>query len=527
MANKVNIKVTSESKGARRDIGQIDKSVGKLKTSTTGMGKAFGGLNKGLAMAGVGAIGFGIVLKKLTSTSGEVRRSQASLELVLGGLPPSVRKMVDKITPGLKDLAKGWGFTEKDVAVAIGGMIIKTRDLQLTEQNLNAVLALAKHKKISVAQAADIMAEAHLGNIEPLKDLIGEFADMDDAERRIIKTSYEALTATDHMAAGFAQLLVEASKLWEGLMRGTLAAGKYIKKAWKETFDFSGLREAASADLQNWFGLRQPISTAVDFVTGTIPDFAGQVFEWIKKPAQVTLDFIKGTIPDFAGKVFEWASIGAEATLNFVTGTLPTKAREAFDTLVKGGRAMISIGTGAVTGMISDIFDWVNFGAFAAINFMEGRVSDFVRTIWNWSKRAAEATINFFDGSIPDFVKRIWDWTRRAARVSIDFVVRGGKEIFDKLTGAISTGVSFLTGGNPEDLQKGGIVTRPTLAMIGEAGAEAVIPLSKMGAMGGGGNIVVNVHNPVVDDEQRLASLVKTLRRELDELLRRGVGLTR
>jgi hypothetical protein len=41
-------------------------------------------------------------------------------------------------------------------------------------------------------------------------------------------------------------------------------------------------------------------------------------------------------------------------------------------------------------------------------------------------------------------------------------------------------------------LAEGGIVTKPTLAMIGEAGAEAVIPLNKAGAMGDTYNITVN-----------------------------------
>ena len=41
----------------------------------------------------------------------------------------------------------------------------------------------------------------------------------------------------------------------------------------------------------------------------------------------------------------------------------------------------------------------------------------------------------------------------------------------------------------------GGIVTGPTLALIGEAGSEAVIPLNQMGKMGGGGGaITVNVN---------------------------------
>lgn len=42
-------------------------------------------------------------------------------------------------------------------------------------------------------------------------------------------------------------------------------------------------------------------------------------------------------------------------------------------------------------------------------------------------------------------------------------------------------------------LAAGGIVTGPTLAMIGEAGPEAVIPLDRMGQMGGGGT-TVNIH---------------------------------
>jgi hypothetical protein len=38
----------------------------------------------------------------------------------------------------------------------------------------------------------------------------------------------------------------------------------------------------------------------------------------------------------------------------------------------------------------------------------------------------------------------------------------------------------------------GGIVTRPTLAMVGEKGPEAIIPLSQMGGMGGGVTVNVN-----------------------------------
>ena len=80
-------------------------------------------------------------------------------------------------------------------------------------------------------------------------------------------------------------------------------------------------------------------------------------------------------------------------------------------------------------------------------------------------------------------------------------------------------------------LADGGIVTKPTLAIIGEAGPEAVVPLSKMGSMGGGMDTMrisilegatVNVTNEA--DENRL---VQKISRELANVLqsqRRGLA---
>jgi hypothetical protein len=49
-------------------------------------------------------------------------------------------------------------------------------------------------------------------------------------------------------------------------------------------------------------------------------------------------------------------------------------------------------------------------------------------------------------------------------------------------------------------MAEGGIVTRPTIAMIGEAGAEAVVPLDKMGSMGT--TVNVNVAGSVISEGQ-------------------------
>ena len=60
----------------------------------------------------------------------------------------------------------------------------------------------------------------------------------------------------------------------------------------------------------------------------------------------------------------------------------------------------------------------------------------------------------------------------------------------------------------------GGIVTSPTLALIGEAGPEAVIPLSKAGGMGM--NITVNaglVSTPDQVGQDIIAAIQKAQRR--------------
>jgi phage-related minor tail protein len=55
-------------------------------------------------------------------------------------------------------------------------------------------------------------------------------------------------------------------------------------------------------------------------------------------------------------------------------------------------------------------------------------------------------------------------------------------------------------------LAEGGFVTQPTLAIIGEAGPEAVMPLSRMGTANGGGfsgqQIVVNINGGIFPADQ-------------------------
>ncbi|HEY6020166.1 MAG TPA: hypothetical protein VIY48_09775, partial [Candidatus Paceibacterota bacterium] len=69
----------------------------------------------------------------------------------------------------------------------------------------------------------------------------------------------------------------------------------------------------------------------------------------------------------------------------------------------------------------------------------------------------------------------------------------------------------------------GAIVTGPQLAMIGESGPEAVIPLDRLTGAGGGGNIEVHIHtNSIIGTglEQAARELMPPIRAELQRLQR-------
>jgi hypothetical protein len=85
--------------------------------------------------------------------------------------------------------------------------------------------------------------------------------------------------------------------------------------------------------------------------------------------------------------------------------------------------------------------------------------------------------------------------------VNIDVVIT---ERVNKIVSTIS--------GNIPKMAEGGIVTKPTLAMIGEGnGAEAVIPLSKLGNMGGG-DININVTGGMATSAEIGQNIVNALR---------------
>ena len=129
------------------------------------------------------------------------------------------------------------------------------------------------------------------------------------------------------------------------------------------------------------------------------------------------------------------------------------------------------------------------------------------------------------------------DWFISIPGTIKDGFIAGFKEVFNAVSGIYNDFADFMVFDIPDwvpivggktfqlpkipMLAKGGIVNSPTLAMIGEDGPEAVVPLSRKNnpqgiGLGGGGGVTVNINVGGVTDRTDKKQLAK----EIGDLIR-------
>ncbi|MGA0096703.1 MAG: hypothetical protein ACO3IP_09335, partial [Burkholderiaceae bacterium] len=92
--------------------------------------------------------------------------------------------------------------------------------------------------------------------------------------------------------------------------------------------------------------------------------------------------------------------------------------------------------------------------------------------------------------------EQFYNWIINPLKTIIDLAGKAAAAV-GKIAGGIGGAISAVIPG----LAEGGIVTSPTLAMIGEGGEpEAVIPLSQLDRYGGGGGTHITINSTVADD---------------------------
>lgn len=142
-----------------------------------------------------------------------------------------------------------------------------------------------------------------------------------------------------------------------------------------------------------------------------------------------------------------------------------------------------------IFGKTVDGIKWVFVGLWATVQTVFNEIRQGVITLFSGIYSSVRATMGF-----------VADVITAPFKAAFNMVAWLWNNTIGKLSFTVPSWVPGL-GGKGFDvpditmLAQGGIVTSPTLAMIGEAGPEAVIPLNRAGSMGMGGNtITVNVN---------------------------------
>jgi vacuolar-type H+-ATPase subunit E/Vma4 len=199
---------------------------------------------------------------------------------------------------------------------------------------------------------------------------------------------------------------------------------------------------------------------------------------------------VKG-IEDYSNNLEKALAAGlSQDALQYVLDAGNVAGAEIALELIKGGQAAIDE-TNALVDSAKAAADKI--GLSAATKFYQSGVDS--------AQQMVDGITGELDKMTPKLMKKMDEVAAKMKRnVNIDVVI----------TERVNKIISTFSGEIPK-MADGGIVNRPTLALIGEAGPEAVVPLSKMGA-GGGGDVNINVNGGLATSAEIGQTVLNALR---------------
>ena len=238
------------------------------------------------------------------------------------------------------------------------------------------------------------------------------------------------------------------------------------------------------------------------FVAEKIGQFAALFLEWIgpllrkllEKLPGITKTVVEFIVTKLIPKLAEAAGKLAEklvpALLNFTgeilsgLGSIGQQVGSAFkekviDPVVEKAKQL----PGAISNALINFANMAGSGAKTLGKKIIDSFINGLKTVGGFFANLGTTLADAFLGA----VKSVWNNTVAGP---LNTGIAFGVDLLDKALGP------FINFDDPGEviprLAKGGIVTSPTLALVGEAGPEAVIPLNKMGAMGTT-NVTINM----------------------------------
>lgn len=456
MAAQVVLRFLADTKSLDKGFARVSKQIGEQSSNFSKFGALVGGLGLGVAVTKFGTDSAKAFIQ---AEAAQAKLSNAFQKFP--GLADTNVKAIQKLNLALQRKTKF-----DDDAVASGQAVLAGFGLtgkQLTEIT-PLLLDYASRTGKDLPTAAQDLGKAILGQGRALKAIGVNFKD------------------TGSAAGNFDQLM--------GSLRTKV--GGFAEKEGKTA-------GGQLAILKNQFGeLEEKVGKVLVPALLKLSSVVLGIVTWFQNlnpNVQLAIEILGGAVVAVVAltKAIQlWEA--AQAALNVVLAANP------IGLIVIGIAALVA--AFVIAYKKSETFRDIVNGAFNA-------VATVVRTvIRGWVlefeiiKGAIEAVVGFV-AALPGRISRaatgMWDGIKDAFRAAINWIIRAWNSLDFKLP-SVDThipGIGKIGGftlGTPDIplLASGGIITQPTLAMLGERGREAVIPLGRGGIGGNTYNITVN-----------------------------------
>ena len=440
----------------------------------------------------------------------------SSVKNNLSGLEKSTssfKDAVENLQPTFKKMAVGGGAALAAMATGLTLSVREARNAEAAQFRLSQILRTATGASDEQVAALNAQAEA----LEKVGVISGESITQAQAQLATFDLQAETISQLtpailDYVVAekGATASTEDLKQLTNGLAQalngnfGSLTrVGFVLDDVTKELIangteseraaalvsvlnsTYEGMNEAAR-------GTAEGGMVALQNETGRLAETIGQqVLPMVTRLTEVMLPIIT--------RVIEWTQANPELTQKLIIATAAIAGVVAVvGTLglllppIIGGFALLAAGIGALSLPI------------IAITALLGVIGVTMFKLWkNWDESWT---------SIKWAASNAWEWIREKAidpmiqgfEKVLRFIERvrdGLKSIGAKVGSSVSSAGSSISRllGSVTPFADGGIVTKPTLGLVGEAGPEAIIPLTKAGALGGGG-ITINIAGTFMDD---------------------------
>ncbi len=452
---------------------------------------AFGDWEKGAKKVGVAMTAVGGAITAAVGVSVKAFQEQEKAEARLEQIAKQVTGANDDQIQSFKDLAQEMqkvGVVGDEVLIAGQSQIASfTKNADVVSELTDdlADLAVAQYGT-NVSQDQAIQTANLLG--KALTGQLGALTRTGILVNDEFRAAFEAANNEQERSVIISQIVQDNYGGLNETMRETSAGGLAALKN-----DFGDLTEQIGA----------AVVPAIQSLVSAVQPIIQKMIAWAEENPKVFNTIVKVT-----------AAIGA---IMLVLGPLLM----ILGPLVAGIKALIVV-MGILTGPVGLVIaaiaaliaigwlvisNWEEIQAFAVETWtMLGEFfGAFIDRMYTKIKEAGAAIKAAFKGiteSVKGFFVGMWNGIKEGIKSGINWVIEKLNGFIVKANKILNSlnqvpGVNLPNIPNIPKLAKGGIVNKPTIAMIGEAGPEAVVPLSKLGSMGGGGGVTVIVNGDV------------------------------